>query len=155
MSGLLNTLARTLDPRTITPVGFGNPANATAWVWFRRVLRNDSRSPDWQSHPRIVVDQIPGGGVDRQNIGYDPDSLTLTVEVESAADAEILRTLVGTESTLTLPDLQYGAGDGSVSAVHGTAYRTYTSVFLAAAVPEGGTIRNSFWFSCTFEKART
>lgn len=152
MSGLPNVLARDSDPRTQTPVGFGDPSGS--WVWFRRVFRDGSNAPDWKPNPRIVADPVPMGGVDRQNIGYDPDTLSLRVEVESSADAETLRTLVGTESTLVLPDLQY-SGSGTHHQVNGTGYRYFDDVFLASADPEGSTIINVFRFVCQFERART
>jgi hypothetical protein len=108
--------------------------------------------PDWQTNPRIVVQEIAGGSVYRQTTGYNPDSITVVGETQDAIDARALEVLLATENTLTL-EAAVGHKEGTYRAIQGRGYRTYANTFLAALEPLGGRRSGRFRFRLTFERA--
>jgi len=146
----------TIDPRPITPVGFGTVGGT--FVAFRRVFRDSGNNwtlPDWSVNPILNRFQIPSGGVYVQRGGYDTDKLNLRCELQNVADAETLRTLTGYVKTLVLPNSPYETL-GAYNWVHTAGYRTISNVLLSAIdATEGITVRGNYpRVALTFEVNR-
>lgn len=128
-----------------TRTGFGGVTVAFA--------RDDGAAlmPDWLPQPRLVVRAVPGGGVVRQRLGFDPDQLSCVGEVADAADARALWALIGEEGTLTLPQA-VGSQAGAVTYEIAQLLQDFPAVTLAALEPLGGRRNGRFRFRFTFEK---
>lgn len=146
----------TVDPRPLTPIGYGTVGGT--FVRFRRIFRDSGANwslPDWQVNPRITRIQIPNGGVYLQRNGYDTDTLTLRVELESVDAAATLRGMTSDLLTLVLPDPPYSTR-GTYNWIHTTGYRNIPNVLLSAVdAAEGLTARANYpRVTLTFEMNR-
>lgn len=111
-------------------------------------------APDWVPTPTVVTRKIPGGTVVRRySLGRGQDTLELSVEVETTADAVALRALVGTSGSLTLPHARYDNADYGTGTGYpdGRVYRTQT-VYLAAIGASAITIRQTVRLTLSFER---